>query len=72
MSKRNKSIVTIWIIIILMLVFECVYYINHAIDYRKRVNEGNARWNQVEDRIVNVENRLDNIETRVDKIEKEL
>lgn len=72
MSKRTKSMIVFWIIILIILVTQMGYYIYHTIQYQRGVNEGNARWYQVEDRIITVENRLDKIEDRVDKIEKEL
>ena len=72
MSKRTKSVIISWVVVIFLLVTQVGYYIYHAIQYKHRVDEGNARWEQVEDRIVTVENRLDKIENRVDKIEKGL
>lgn len=72
MSKKNKSTIISFIIIVILFVCQLGFNINHALTYQKRVEQGNARWNQVEARIVTVENRLDRIEERVDKIEKGL
>lgn len=72
MSRRTKSVIISWVAVILILITQVGYYTYHAIQYRNRVEEGNARWHQVDDRIVTVENRLDRIEDRVDKIEKGL
>lgn len=73
MSKRNNNTQFISLVIIIILfATQFVYTIVHTINYYKRVEQGNARWNQVENRVVTVENRLDLIEDRVDKIEKGL
>ena len=72
MSKRNKTTIISLVIIIFMCIIQLIFNVNHAINYQHRVEEGNARWDQVEERIVTVENRLDKIEERVDIIEKGL
>ena len=65
MSKKNKSIITITILIIIILVAQLCHWILYAIKY-------NARFNYVEDRIVIMENRVDTIEDRVNDIKTNL
>ena len=65
MSKRDKSVVVITIVVICMLLFQIGHYVEYAIKY-------NTKFNYVDYRINAVENRLDDIETRVDRVEKEL
>jgi len=65
MSKKNKSIITITVIIILMLITQIIYYVGYAIKYNKKFDYVDSRINQAE-------YRLDLIESRVDKIEKEI
>lgn len=65
MSKKNKSIITITAIIILMLITQIIYYVGYAIKYNKKFDYVDSRINQAE-------YRLDLIESRVDKIEKEI
>ena len=72
MSKRKKSNIISLVLIILMFIIQIVYNLNYIMDYKQRVESGNNRWYQVEERIINVENRLDKIEHRVDVIEKGL
>lgn len=72
MSKRNKSTIISFIIVVILVICQLFVNIKHALNYQDRVKQGNARWEQVEDRIVTVENRLDRIEERVDKIEEGL
>ena len=65
MSKRNKSIITLMILVIVILVIQMIHYTCMAVSYNKKMTKA-------EGRIDIVENRLDNIEIRVDKIEKEV
>lgn len=65
MSRKNKSIITILIAIIIILTIQFCHYVWLAITYNNKIT-------RVESRMDIVEDRLDGIEVRVDKIEKEL
>lgn len=65
MSRRDKSVIFITIVVICMLLFQIAHYVEYAIKY-------NRKFNYVEYRIDSAENRLDSIEFRVDKIEEGL
>lgn len=53
---RDRKIYPIVLIIVMcMLVFNCIVALYEYFDYQKRVNSGNARWVQVEERIKVIE-----------------
>lgn len=55
MEKKEKIIPVILILVLLMLVFEFGYTIYEHFDYEQRVESGNERWKQVEERINQIE-----------------
>ena len=63
--KKDKFIVTILIIMIMLLIGNLIFSFSELADYNKRKLNGNARWNQVEERIVNIENELDVLKSEV-------
>ena len=65
MSRKNKSVIAITILIIIILIAQLCHWILYAIKY-------NAKFNYIEDRIVVIENRVDDIESRVDNIQKKI
>lgn len=53
---RDRKIYPIVLIIVMcMLVFNSIVALCEYFDYQKRVNSGNARWVQVEERIKAIE-----------------
>lgn len=58
-DKTGKFILIATFIVIILLVFNLVIAIQHIARYNKRVNEGNSRWEQVEDRIQRYEDKID-------------
>ena len=58
-DKTSKFILIATFIVIILLVFNLVIEIQHIAKYNKRVNEGNNRWEQVEDRIQRYEDKID-------------
>ncbi len=63
--KKDKFIVIILIIMIMLLIGNLIFSFSELADYNKRKLNGNARWNQVEERIVNIENELDVLKSEV-------
>ncbi len=63
--KKDKFIVVILIIMIMLLIGNLIFSFSELADYNKRKLNGNARWNQVEERIVNIENELDVLKSEV-------
>ena len=63
--KKDKFIVVILIMMIMLLIGNLIFSFSELADYNKRKLNGNARWNQVEERIVNIENELDVLKSEV-------
>ena len=63
--KKDKFIVGILIIMILLLVSNLIFSFSELVDYNKRKTNGNARWNQVEERIVSIENEINVLKSEV-------
>ena len=55
MERKEKIRPVILILVLIMLIFELGYSIFSYIDYEKRVDSGNERWKQVEERIKDIE-----------------
>lgn len=55
MEKKEKIMPIILILVLIMLLFEFGYTIYSHFDYEKRVESGNERWHQVEERIKEIE-----------------
>lgn len=54
--ERKEKIMPIMLFIVLIfLIFEFGYTIYNHIDYQNRVDSGNERWKQVEERIKKIE-----------------
>lgn len=58
-EKKEKVMPVILIIVLIMLVFELGYSIFSYVDYERRVDSGNERWKQVEERIKEIEECCD-------------
>lgn len=63
--KKDKFIIVILIMMIMLLIGNLIFSFSELADYNKRKLNGNARWNQVEERIVNIENELDVLKSEV-------
>lgn len=59
MNKQEKIIPFLLAIVLLFLIIEFVYTIYNYIDYEKRKDSGNERWQQVEERIKKIEECCD-------------
>ena len=69
MDKNNRklSILTLVIIILLAILIGLdIFYIK---DYNNKAASGNARWEQVEDRILEYEHKIDLLEKDVENIQ---
>lgn len=63
--KKDKFIVVILIMMIILLIGNLIFSFSELADYNKRKTSGNARWNQVEERIVNIENEINVLKSEV-------
>lgn len=65
--KRNNRVIIALVLVLILLIFNFVTYFIELVDYQNRVESGNARWKQVEERIVNIENEVDILKREVEK-----
>ena len=63
--EKQKLIVVALILVIVYLICNFGFSVSELIDYNKRKTSGNARWNQVEERIRNIENDINILKTEV-------
>lgn len=59
MNRQEKIMPFLLAIVLLFLIIEFVYTIYNYIDYEKRKDSGNERWQQVEERIKKIEECCD-------------
>ena len=59
MNNKEKVMPILLFLILIFLMFEFGYTIYSYIDYEKRVDSGNERWQQVEERIKEIEECCD-------------
>ncbi len=59
MNKQEKIMPFLLVIVLLFLIIEFLYTIYNYIDYEKRKDSGNERWQQVEERIKKIEECCD-------------
>lgn len=62
--KEDKKLFAILISLLIALVIDFSATVMHIANYDDRKAEGNARWEQVEERIVEVEQRMNIIENK--------
>lgn len=65
--KKNNRVIIALVLVLMLLIFNFVTYFWELVDYQNRVESGNARWKQVEERIVNIENEVDILKREVEK-----
>lgn len=59
MNRQEKIMPFLLVVILVFLITEFVYTIYNYIDYEKRKDSGNERWQQVEERIKKIEECCD-------------
>lgn len=59
MNRQEKIMPFLLVVILVFLIIEFVYTIYNYIDYEKRKDSGNERWQQVEERIKKIEECCD-------------
>lgn len=65
--KKNNRVIIALVLVLMLLIFNFVTYFWELVDYQNRVESGNARWKQLEERIVNIENEVDILKREVEK-----
>lgn len=61
-SKDSKSVIILLVALLVISFFNIGFTAYHMGNYDKQKQNGNARWEQVEERIIEVEERMEKIE----------
>lgn len=61
MDKTNSTL-TVLILLVLVVIAELVVSIYHIGNYDSQKAAGNAKWQQVEERLLIMENKIENLE----------
>lgn len=69
MDKTDRSIMILAIIIFLLLVINGWANIHHAHQFTERTDAGNARWKQVEERILEYERKIEVLEKDIENLQ---
>lgn len=69
MDKNNRKLSILTFVIIILLAILIGLDIFHIKDYNSKVTSGNARWEQVEDRILEYEHKIDLLEKDVENLQ---
>ena len=64
MKENNSKIVAILITILIVSILNIGYTLYHISNYNVQKEMGNARWKQVEERIVRVEDKIHEMEEK--------
>lgn len=72
MDRTDRSIMILAIIIFLLLVINGWASIHHAHLFTQRTKAGNARWEQVEERILDYEHKIEVLEKDVENLQLKL
>lgn len=65
--KPDKIFVVGLIIVLIILFINIIYSVYEFFDYQSRVQSGNDRWLQVEERIVNIESQVNSLREEIEK-----
>lgn len=69
MDKNNRKLLILTFIIIVLLAVLIGLNIFYIKDYNNKAASGNARWEQVEDRILEYEHKIDLLEKDVENLQ---
>lgn len=64
-KDKYVKMIALMIIVIIVLILGIVFTILHEMNYNKRVNTGNERWLQIENRIKDTEEKVQAIENEL-------
>ena len=54
-NKKDKVIPIVFAAVLIILIIQLIYSILNYFDFQQRVEDGNDRWRQVEERIQEIE-----------------
>ncbi len=64
-KDKYVKMIALMIIVIIVLILDIVFTILHEMNYNKRVNTGNERWLQIENRMMQTEEKVQVIEDKL-------
>lgn len=69
MDKNNRKLLILTFVIIILLAVLITLDIFYIKDYNNKAASGNARWEQVEDRILEYEHKIDLLEKDIENLQ---
>lgn len=69
MDKVDRSVLILSIIIFILLIINGWFNIQHAHLFTERVEKGNARWEEVEDRILHYEHEIELMQKEIENLQ---
>lgn len=63
-TPNNNKIIAVLILLLVVLVIDLTISIYHITNYNAQKESGNARWQQVEQRIISLEDRIKILELK--------
>ena len=70
MERKDKVVVAGLVSILIFIVINIFSTIHTMSDYEQRKESGNARWKQVENRILQTEEKVNNLEKEIEQWKK--
>lgn len=68
MDRTDRSVLILSIIIFILLVINGWFNIQHAHSFTERKLQGNARWEEVENRIMCYEHKIELLEKEIENL----
>ena len=63
-SSNNNKVIAVLILLLVVLVIDLTMSIYHITNYNAQKESGNARWQQVEQRIISLEDKIKILELK--------
>lgn len=63
-TPNNNKVIAVLILLLVVLVIDLTISIYHITNYNAQKESGNARWQQVEQRIISLEDRIKILELK--------
>lgn len=63
-SPNNNKVIAVLILLLVVLVIDLTMSIYHITNYNAQKESGNARWQQVEQRIISLEDKIKILELK--------
>lgn len=62
--KNTSKVIAVLLALLIVLIIDLAINIYHFANYNSQKQAGNARWGEVEQRIITIEQRMDRIEQK--------